>query len=96
MALYLVLYNGLPGTGWRKGLFYGGMLALIKAVPEAFNQWTLFVYPEQLILIQLFNTCVGLVLFGIYMSVLFEKFNVIERNAEESHYEPNLATTPEC
>lgn len=71
------------------------MLALIKAVPEAFNQWTLFVYPEQLILIQLTNTCVGLVLFGIYMSVLFEKFHVIENIAEENHYEHNLAPASE-
>lgn len=78
IILYFLLYKGLPGNDWKKGVFYGIMIAAIKAVPEAFNQWMLFVYPNKLILIQLANTLVSLILFGTYMGIIFEKFHVIE------------------
>jgi hypothetical protein len=82
IALYLVLYKSLPGTGWRRGLFFGLMLSVIKAVPEAFNQWMLFDYPAAMIVMQLINTLLGLTIFGIVLSVIFERFNVVEKTSE--------------
>jgi len=79
IILYLILYEGLPGKGWQKGLFFGVMIAFIKAVPEAFNQWMIFEYPNILIIIQLINTLTGLVVFGIAMGIIFDRFKVIER-----------------
>ena len=29
IALYLILYKGLPGRGWKKGLFFGIVLGAI-------------------------------------------------------------------
>ena len=55
IVLYLLFYRSIPGVRWRKGLFYGLIIGFIKAVPEAFNQWMLFVYPVPLILMQLVN-----------------------------------------
>lgn len=78
ISLYLILYKGLPGEGWKKGLFFGVMLALITAVPEAFNQWMIFEYPNILILLQLMNTLVGLIIFGIALGIIFDKFKVIK------------------
>lgn len=82
IALYLLLYESIPGTGWKKGLSFGLMIGFIKAVPEAFNQWMLFVYPTILIQVQLINTLIGLVIFGILLAVIFEKFKVIEKGGE--------------
>lgn len=78
IALYLMLYKGLPGKGWKKGLFFGLMIGFIKAVPEAFNQWMIFEYPNILILLQLINTLVGLIFFGILLGFIFDKFKVIK------------------
>lgn len=78
IALYLILYKGLPGKGWKKGLFFGVMIGFIKAVPEAFNQWMIFDYPNILILLQLINTLVGLMFFGIVLGFIFDKFKVIK------------------
>ena len=75
--LYLLLYPGLPGHGWQKGLFYGLMVGFIKAVPEAFNQWMLFDYPAVLIATQLVNTMLGLTIFGLILAVVFDKLKVI-------------------
>ncbi|HDY87704.1 MAG TPA: hypothetical protein ENH82_06235 [bacterium] len=78
ITLYLILYKGLPGQGWKKGLFFGVMIALITTVPEAFNQWMIFEYPNILILLQLMNTLVGLIIFGIALGIIFDKFKVIK------------------
>ena len=79
IALYLLLYQSLPGTPIFKGLFFGTMIFLIKAVPEAFNQWMIFNYPNILILVQLINSFIGLILsYGIIMPFLFSRFRVLE------------------
>lgn len=79
IILYLTLFEALPGRGWQKGLFYGLMLGVIKAVPEAFNQWMLFEYPTILIVLQLINTLVGLAIFGVVLAAIFERAGVIRR-----------------
>jgi hypothetical protein len=78
IALYLLLYDRIPGTGWQKGVAFGLMVGFIKAVPEAFNQWMIFDYPTILIVVQLINTLLGLTLFGLLLAVVFEKLKVIE------------------
>ena len=78
IVLYLLLYRSIPGAGWKKGLFYGLMIGFIKAVPEAFNQWMLFVYPVPLILMQLINTLLGLIIFGMLLGFFYDKFKVIQ------------------
>jgi hypothetical protein len=78
IALYLLLYERMPGIGWQKGLFFGLMVGFIKAVPEAFNQWMIFDYPTILIVLQLINTLVGITIFGILLAALFARFKVVE------------------
>lgn len=81
--LYLLLYRGLPGSGWKKGLFFGLIIGFIKSVPEAFNQFMLFNYPEILILIQMLNTLLGLTIVCVIMAVLFKKFRVVTEVSDE-------------
>ncbi|MEW6529023.1 MAG: hypothetical protein AB1391_03985 [Candidatus Micrarchaeota archaeon] len=84
IILYLLLYKSIPGTGWKRGLSFGLMIGFIKAVPEAFNQWMLFVYPTILIQVQLINTLLSLVIFGILLAVIFGRFKVIEKGDEKN------------
>jgi len=77
IALFLLLYPSLPGTGWHKGLFYGVMIGVVKAVPEAFNQWMLFNYPNVLIQVQLVNTLISLAILGLITAMVFARFRVI-------------------
>lgn len=78
ICIYILFYESIPREKWQKGLVYGAIIAFIKAVPEAFNQYMIFNYPSILILIQLFNTMIGIILFGITLAVIFEKLNVFE------------------
>ncbi len=76
--IFLLFYINIPGKRWQKGLYFGILVALLKAVPEAFNQYMNINYPGQLILIQLLNTFIGLILFGIYLEIIFRKSKTIE------------------
>lgn len=78
IILYKVSYFSIPGKGIRKGFIFGITIGLIKAIPEAFNQWMVIDYPVPLILVQLFNTFIGLVLFGCLLGLFFNKFKVIQ------------------
>ncbi len=79
IVLYLLFYKSIPGKGWKKGIVFGLMIWIIKAVPEAFNQWMLFDYPAILIIIPLINGLIGMLIFGFLLSLIFEKFKVIEK-----------------
>lgn len=79
IAFYLLVYKSIPGYGWKKGLSFGLILGIVKAAPEAFNQWMLFTYPTTLIVIQLINTLISLIIFGIALGFVFDKFQVIKK-----------------
>jgi hypothetical protein len=74
---YMKLYQGIPGKGWIKGLTFGISIGLIKAIPEAFNQFKIFNYPTELIIVQLVIALLGLLIFGVLLWVFFNKFKVI-------------------
>jgi len=78
IALYLVFYKTIPGKGWIKGLFFGGIFGFVRAVPEAFNQWMLFKYSGILILTQMLIAFIGMLVFGVVLALIYESTNVIE------------------
>jgi len=77
IILYKFLYNILPGKGLVKGLSYGIFICLIKIIPEAFNQYMLLNYPTILILIQMLLNSISIIIFGLLLSFLFNKFKII-------------------
>jgi hypothetical protein len=77
IILYVRLYECIPGKDWVKGISYGIIIGLVKALPEAFNQFMVFNYPTELIVVQLAIALLGLIIFGILLSVTFYKFSVI-------------------
>ena len=79
IILYVKLYESIPGRGWIKGISYGIIIGLVKAIPEAFNQFMVFNYPTELILVQLIIAILSILIFGILLSVIFNRFKVIRR-----------------
>ena len=76
--LYILFYRSIPGSGWNKRLIFGLIIGVMKHTPEAFNQWTLIVYPGQLILLQLINGVLSLVIFGALLAIILEKSESIK------------------
>jgi len=78
IKVFLMFYTNLPGKGWQKGIYFGLILSIIKVIPDAFDTWTLIVYPNELIILQLINGSIGYVFFGLMISFLYHRFNVIQ------------------
>lgn len=76
--LFLMFYEKIPGKGWVKGIWFGLIISTVKVFPEAFNKWTLVVYPNELILLQFVNGYVGLIIFGVMLAILFRRMSVIK------------------
>jgi hypothetical protein len=77
ILIFIYIFPLIPGKGWKKGVIFGLICAMVKAVPEAFNQWMVIDYPYQLILLQLVNTIIGLILFGFLLGYIFSKYKII-------------------
>lgn len=79
-GIFLMFYTNIPGNGWKKGANYGLILSLLSVIPAAFNKWTLIVYPNELIILQLVNGIIGVIVFGILSSLVCQKFSIIKVN----------------
>lgn len=84
IVVFLVFYTNIPGNGWKKGFYFGLLLSLIKAFSDAFNKWTLIVYPNELISLQLVNGVISYVFFGVVVAFLYEFFNVVSLKHQEN------------
>jgi len=79
VAFFCMMIPLLPQTWLLRGIVFGLLIWGLRSVPEAFNQWLLFTYPNPLILVQLVNTFIGTVLFfGIPYSFFVEKMGIIK------------------
>jgi len=81
IKVFLMFYENIPGSGWKKGVCFGLIITLVKTVPEAFNKWTLIVYPEELIILQLVNGALGLVIFGVLVATTYGRFFMVNEKA---------------
>ena len=78
IKIFLMFYTNIPGCNyWQKGVSFGLFLSIIKSIPDAFNTWTLIVYPNELIILQLANGIIGYIFFGVIISTIYHFFNVI-------------------
>ena len=81
MCIYLAVQRVIPGTVLIKGAIFGLIISIIRFVPESFNTWTLIEYPWQLVLLRLINGFTSFILFGVLVSVIFERSKVIVKQA---------------
>ena len=77
LVIFLTVYPILPGNWLIKGLIFGIAIVCVKAIPEAFNQYMLVRYPVKLIRVQLMNSIVSTLLFGIYTSLIYKLTHTI-------------------
>jgi hypothetical protein len=80
-ALYVVLFSimrgRLPDSRLAAGLLFGVLVILVKAAPEAWNQYLNINYPVQLILTQLVNASIGILATGVILSLAWARWPVI-------------------
>jgi MFS superfamily sulfate permease-like transporter len=78
IILFLMVHPRLPGNGIQKGLFWGLIYWIFRALPEGLNQYLLFNYPVKLIWVSIINGFIMALLLGLIMGIIFEKMKVVK------------------
>ena len=77
IALFALMRGALPASPLLAGLSFGAIVILIKAAPEAWNQYLNINYPPVLILTQLANSAIALLVTGLLLAYSWEKWPTI-------------------
>ena len=72
-AVYMTIYNGLPGLGWQKGLNYGLIVGLFRVVMTSFSSIVMYNIPVILVGTGLITGYVEIVLLCVILAVMYEK-----------------------
>jgi uncharacterized membrane protein len=76
--LYVILFSmmrdRLPKSWLMAGMLFGVLVILLKAAPEAWNQYLNINYPIQLVLTQLVNSSIAILATGIILSLAWMRW----------------------
>jgi len=61
VTVYSVIYTGLPGTNWRKGLNYGIIVSLFRVLMGTFSTIVMYNIPLTLTITSLITGCVEII-----------------------------------
>jgi hypothetical protein len=75
VAVYTVLYNGIPGVGWPRGFNYGIIVGLFRVVMTAFSSIVMYNIPSVLIVTSLLTGYIEIVIVCVLLAVIYERLN---------------------
>jgi len=71
--VFTLLYNGIPGKGWRKGLNYGLILWVIATVPGMLMTYLTMTVPDTIVASWTFGGLITLVIVGPVIAVVHDR-----------------------
>ncbi|MCS4541620.1 MAG: hypothetical protein HY929_04770 [Euryarchaeota archaeon] len=71
--IFSVLYNGIPGKGWKRGLNFGLILWLVATVPGMSMTYLTMAVPNTIVLSWTIGGLISLVIAGPVITVVYEK-----------------------
>lgn len=74
VAVYTIIYNGIPGLGWEKGLSYGMIVGLFRVVMVSFSTIVMYNIPLAMVITNLITGYIEVILLCIILAVIYEKF----------------------
>lgn len=79
--LYVISFSlvrgRLPDSWLTAGILFGLLIILLKAAPEAWNQYLNINYPIQLVLTQFMNSSIGILATGVVLSLAWTRWPAI-------------------
>ena len=73
LAVYIIIYNGIPGFGWKKGLNYGIIVGLFRVVMTSFSTIVMYTIPFTLVITSLVIGYIEIVILCVMLAVVYEK-----------------------
>ena len=72
-AVFSILFNSIPGKGWRKGLNYGLILWVVATVPGMLMTYFTMAVPDSIVASWTFGGLISLVIAGSVISIIQNK-----------------------
>lgn len=69
----MIIYNGIPGLGWRKGFNYGIIVGLFRVVMTSFSSIVMYNIPLHLVITSLITGYIEIVLLCIIVAIIYER-----------------------
>ncbi len=73
VAVYVIIYNGISGFGWKKGLYYGLIVGLFRVVMMSFSSIVMYNIPLRLVITSLITGYIEIAILCIILAVIYEK-----------------------
>ena len=73
VAVYMTIYKGIPGSGWKKGLNYGLIVGLFRVVMMSFSCIVMYNIPLILVITSLITGYIEIVILCMILAVIYEK-----------------------
>jgi len=71
--VFTMLYDGLPGKGWMRGLNYGLILWFVGTIPGMLMTYSTMAVPDTLVASWLFGGLISLAIAGSAIAVVYDK-----------------------
>ncbi len=75
VLVYVAIYKGIPGYGWRKGLNYGIIVGLFRVLMASFSAFVMYDIPSVLILANFITGFIEIIILCIILAVIYERLN---------------------
>jgi len=72
-AVYTIVYNGIPGFGWKKGLIYGIFVGLFRVVMSSFSTIVMYNIPLTLVIASLITGYIEIIILCIILALVYER-----------------------
>jgi len=71
VAVYTIIYNGIPRLGWEKGLSYGMIVGLFRVVMASFSTIVMYNIPLTMVITSLITGYIEIILLCIILAVIY-------------------------
>ena len=75
VGVFMVIYKGVPGTGWKKGVNYGIIVGLFRVVMMSFSTIVMYAIPIEIVTVGLISGYIEIIILCIILSLICEKIN---------------------
>lgn len=72
-SVYIILYKGIPGLGWRKGFNYGVIVGLFRVVMASFSGIVMYNIPSVVVAVNLISGYLEIILLCVLLALIHEK-----------------------
>ena len=72
-GIYTIIYNGIPGFGWRKGLNYGVFVGLFRVLMSSFSTIVMYNIPLTLVVTSLITGYIEIIILCVILAAVYEK-----------------------